>query len=213
MGFAYWSAEAGTAMLARESPRFARIMAAGPWQFRDYDHDGKHGVIAQWKGVTEESYGTPRLCSDGLWYFPAGAALTIASLAKDNVPTGIDVDLSTGVTLTIPLALAAPRLLTFGDDDGLGAPASEFATLADQVFERLRKKEPVTLRDKDVRRLVVLAVQQSYRVTDEVLTELRWITTLDVDPILCAIMGSDPKASPDANATSPSPASGSPVSP
>lgn len=214
MPFAYWSDAVKDPAVARDHSAFARLALAGPWQFRDWNHEGKPGVLAEWHGHTGgmAAYGEPRTSGDGLVYFPSREPLRQEDLAKRSAPAGIDYATTTGHVLTIPLAAAAPRFLGFGDEEPLGEPANEFAVLALRVFDRLATK-PIGFADPDLRRLVLLAVGQCYRVTAEVLSELRWITTADVEPVLLAIMGADPKASADAGDSSPLPASASRTSP
>lgn len=207
MGFAYWSDAVRDAMAAKDSPTFARLACAGPWQFTDWRHEGVRGVLAQWKGAEAgvEQYGAPRKCADGLLYFPSKRPLTQPELAKRGVPKGIDVLTSRGVTLTIPLAVAAPRMLAFDGPDVVGDLASEYGALAAKVFDDMVAKRPIA--DADIVRLIALAIGESYRVTPEALSDLRWITTSDIDPILSAMMGADPFPSADAGGSSPSPAS------
>jgi hypothetical protein len=216
MPFAYWSGSIRDAMAARDSATFARLAPAGPWQFREWSHEGRSGVIAEWAGTAgavDELYGKPRACADGLVYFPSKAPLRQEDLAKRNAPNGLDYTTTTGVTLTVPLAAAAPRFVGFEDNaPALGDPFGDFATVAQDVFDRLTAGS-ILYSDPTLRRLVLLAIGQCYRVTAESLGELRWITTADVEPILLCVMGTDPKALPDAGGPSPSPAPGSPTSP
>lgn len=215
MSYAYWSGAVKDGAEARDHAAFARIAPGGPWQFRDWMHEGQAGVIAEWAGSSGMSYGTPRACADGLVYFPSRLPLRQEDLAKRNAPAGIDYTTTTGVTLTIPLAAAAPRFLGFEDGaDAVGEAFGEFARLAERFFDRLStEKKHIPWSDADLRRLILLAIGQCYRVTAEPLGELRWITTADVEPVLMAMMGSDPKALADAGEPSLSLASASAPSP
>ncbi len=184
-------------MAARDSGVFSRIQDAGPWMYSDCYHDGRKGITAQWQDkagpVELEKFGAPRVCGDGLVYFPSKEPISQDDLCKRSCPPGIDYLTTRNVNITVPLASAAPRFVTFGAP-GIGTPANEFAQLAYQVFDAL--SENITITDPRVIRLIGLAVRQAYRVTDELLDDLRWITSADIDPILCCIMGSDPKALP-----------------
>ena len=144
-----------------------------------------------------------RKCHDGLWYLPPSELPDQAMLARERCPKGIDLTSSTGITLTIPLAAAAPRAIDLATGE-LGEAVAPYAREAYALFDRIDNGETVTLTDPQVRRVVLLALQACYRLTPELLADLGWITTDDLDPILSAILGSHPKASGDAAGTSPS---------
>lgn len=191
---------------AWEIAAFDRVKSAGPWLCTDgRGPDGETGALIYWDTPPENGRGTWRICPDGLHYWSPRVPPNPESLARRNCPRGIDVLMSTGVLLTIPLAVAAPRKVSLSLCTA-DEPASEFGVLAYRVFERLAAKEPVGVTDRDVLRLVTLALEAAYRVTPELVDDLGWITTADIDPILCAILGSDPKASNPAGGSSPSPA-------
>ena len=50
------------------------------------------------------------------------------------------------------------------------------------------------LDDPRVMGLIIKAIEQTYRVTAELLSELQWINTLDIAPIYDIIMGVYPKS-------------------
>ncbi len=212
-GFGYWSDKHKNAMLARDSAEFQALQSAGPWQFVDFNFNGTRGTMAQWKQpdgafIPESAYGKPRQLANGKWYFPSKEKLDQGELVKDQSPRGIDYTTSRNVSLTIPLAAAAPRFIAFSEGQ-VGSLAGSFASLASDLFEKMSAK--TELRDNEIIRLVCLAISQCYRVTPEALDDLQWITSVDIDPILCCIMGSDPKALPDAGASLPLPAPGSAI--
>ncbi len=208
-GPAYFTDRVRDPMEARDSGIFARIQPAGPWSYCDFIHDGKRGVLAFWPDAngapTPEAYGKARTCSDGLAYLPARAMPSQEALAKANGLPGMDYATSRGVTLTVPYAACSAREISFATT-GFGEPSDEFAKLSAIVWEA---RESITLSDPRLICLVMLAVAQNYRVTAELLDDLRWLTSRDVEPVFLCMMGIDPKAIAAAGTTSPSPASAS----
>ncbi len=191
-------AHAADRMRAGDHPGLARIALAGPWQFSAHPEGGS---LATWLGSR-----VPRIddlcdavsCSDGLTYYRPSPLPSPMDLAKTlHSSDEIDVDLVSGVRVSILLARSSPRRLRFTGDSSIGEPLTEYGRLARVVSERLAEADadhPITTDDADVRRLLLLAIAQRYRVTEELLDDVGWISTADVDPVICAIMGSDPKA-------------------
>jgi hypothetical protein len=193
---------------ADQIPQFQRILSAGPWAVGEYSA-GVHGMgtVAFWAGTEVGDLDNLqwRQCADGLLYARRGMPKQ-TELAKRNTSPGIDITLSTGVYLTVPIAAAAPRKVLFGSGD-LGEPVTEYAKRALALFERMSDpKNKISILDPESLMVVTLAVQAAYRVTTELLDDLGWITSADIDPILCAAMGSDPKALEAADVPSSSPA-------
>jgi hypothetical protein len=207
---------------AAEIPAFRRLLPAGPWAVTAAEHpagQGGRGSLAWQLAPGETPAVVPdvrawawRACPDGLWYGSGGGLPSQASLAREAAPPGVDLVLGGGTTLTIPLAVAAPRLIDFGAG-GIGEPATELGRLAYRIYDRLTAEQGIGLADPDLHRLVLLAVQASYRVTEELLTDLGWISTVDLDPIVCAIFGTHPKASAGGAGNSPSPPADSSTAP
>ncbi|HEV8176273.1 MAG TPA: hypothetical protein VGP44_01150 [Gemmatimonadales bacterium] len=208
----------GKAAPPREIPAFARVLESGPWSSTEFNHhEAGSGALLFWtdKSIGQTDLRRPeawRKCADGLWYCRPAVLPDQSILAKRNCPQGIDVTLATGLLLTIPLATAAPRAVCFSSGS-LGDPSSEFGRVADAVYDRMAngkddagKAKGLPLLDPQVLRLVTLALMAAYRVTPELLDDLGWITSADIDPILCAIMGTDPKAFEPAGVSSPLPA-------
>lgn len=191
-------------------PALARLVSAGPWQTARISHPiAGEGVAATWAGMptcnqheVETATGW-RKCHDGLWYLPPSELPDQALLARERCPRGVDLDMSTGVTLTIPLAAASPRAIDLASG-AIGDAVAPYAREAYALFDRIDSGEKVVTADPHVHRVVMLALQACYRVTPELLVDLAWITTDDLDPILSAVLGSHPKASSDAAGTSPS---------
>lgn len=210
------------AMGAREFPAFARILHAG-FRFAQVTIAGKPGVLAaqafgdEVPSFNPEAYRPSRPCDDGLIFFAPKVLPSQALLAKPNATRGLDVTLSRGYQLSIPLVALAPKFVSF--TGGALKPATELESLALAVWERMdaaakeiaeakAAKEPlpvgVPMSDPDVLRLVALAVMENYLVTPELLEELRWITTRDIQPIIYALEGTDPKSAAGVEPTSPS---------
>ncbi len=198
---------------------FARLMTAGPWKAKSAIHPELGQGALAWNGPEEFTEdllkGEWRECHDGLRYRRPPVMPTQASLARSSCPRGIDVLMSTGVQLTIPLALAAPRKLSFARQT-TDEPATEFGRIAHKLGERLRalpENGGIPNTDPEVLHTVTQALMTAYRVTPELLDDLEWITSADLEPIVCAIMGSDPKAFAPEPSTSPSPVAVSGTSP
>ena len=130
--------------------------------------------------------------ADGMRYLPGRALPDQLDLVRPNSVSGIDYQTSTGATITIPIASAAPRRLLFSR--GLaGDHAEGWATRAFALFDKLLVKDFVSVTDPEVLSLICDAVGSVYFTTPELLDELGWITSADIDPILVCLMGQDPK--------------------
>lgn len=197
--------------VAPAMPCFARILAAGPWQVTAINHPTRGwGALAWWPGCPQPGDVSWRQSPDGLWYASPARLPTQAELARANAPRGIEVQVTCGASLTMPLATLAPRRLSLLTG-AVGIPADEYGRLAYTVSNRLREAGSAGLPivDAEVLRLLVAGLGLAYRVTAELLEDLGWITTADVDPLLCAALGHDPKACEPGAISSPSPAPGS----
>ena len=173
-------------------PLAKRLAPAGPWQCCD-SHDG--GTLLTFKGasVSLDSYGPPQVCDDGLVYYPSLVPLTPADLGKANIPDSVPVTLASGMTLSIPVARRSARKRSF-TGKAVGDYVSEFPRLAFSVYDRVQSDQAIKLDDRDLVRVIFLAVSLCYRVTEEVLSDLGWLSTADDDPIISAVFGLDPKA-------------------
>jgi hypothetical protein len=114
-------------------------------------------------------------------------------LWRDSGPAGIDLQLSSGIYLTIPLAVYSPQVVDLFSGQITGA-ATPFGVEAFALFDRMAAEPSIPLTDKQVLRVIALALMARYRLTPELLQDLRWVTTADIDPILSAILGTHPKA-------------------
>ncbi len=209
VGPAYWTDKLTDPQLAPGSSVFKRIAPGGPWSYVAHSWNGAKGVAAVWidanGACTLDQYLPPKPCYDGLMYFANPLPQEQMAIGRRDYIPGIEYLTSRGINLTIPLAAGAASEVLFSSLT-LGDPADEFAALANSIWER---KDSVMVRDPELIRLIYLAIAQNYRVTQEMLDDLKWITSKDIDPIYCCVMGLDPKALADAAQQSPSPASAS----
>ena len=173
---------------------FAHIAQCGKWNYAPHTHKGVKGVLAFWKGLApglnELSDGEELEC--GLVYF-APDNITQADIAKRAPYPSIDVVTHKGFNLSIPLAVAGPRMVSFTGCE-LGGFADEFPEAAARLDARIESMEDEDGSDfdTDLINLVSLAMQQTYSVTPELLNDLGWITSNDLIPIYRAIVGADP---------------------
>lgn len=196
--------------VARDIPAFRRILPAGPWQVLGFNHPTLGwGALAWWADCPQPEGEAWRESPDGLWYLPPTQLPSQADLAKPNSPAGIVVSLSGGQAVTMPLAAIAPRKLSLTTGTA-GAPADEYGLRAAAVHSRLTGagKDGLPLLDPDVLAMIAAGLALAYRVTTELLDDLGWLTTADIDPLLCAGLGHDPKASAPGATPSQSPALG-----
>ncbi len=210
-GPAYWSDKVTDPKEAPFADVFKRLRVAGPWSYVSQSWSGKNGVAAVWLdangAASLDQYAEPRTCFDGLLYFASKQPIKQIDIGRKDYIPGIEYTTSKGTNLTIPYAGSAATEISFSDMT-LGAPADEFASLANMIWER---RDKVMVGDPELIRLVYLAIAQNYRVTQEMLDGFKWITSKDIDPIYCCLMGLDPKALADEAGTSPLPASASAV--
>ncbi len=197
IGPAYWTDAITDASLGPACPAFERIRIAGPWQYFSCSHAGKSGVAATWADNKDGAcplsvFGEGRKSFDGLYYFPGTTPKQI-DIGKRDYIDGIEYTTSLGVTLTIPLAAHAAVEVSFSSLE-LGGPSDEFAKMAEDIWAN---RDNIQIRDQRLLRLIFLAIAQNYRITQELLDDLRWLTSKDIDPIYCCIMGLDPKTLPD----------------
>lgn len=172
------------------------LLSAGPWAVSDWEHpELGNGALAYWSGCAKPKHapGKWRALPSGLHYLPPERLPTPGDLWRESGPAGIDLQLASGVCLTIPLAVHAPQVVDLFSG-ALAGPATEFGAEAFALFDRLAGEETVGLTDPQVLRVVSLALMARYRLTPELLSDLRWVTTADLDPILAAVMGAHPKA-------------------
>lgn len=192
---------------AHEIPQFSRVLTADKWYCCNSTQDGKQGALIFSQSDPQPAPHTTgwRECFDGLMYLPpATLPGTIDLLRPERRMRFIDVLTSRGVLLSIPVASAAAREVDFSAKK-FGVPSDDFGKCAYAFFDRLSDTKAASqpkLGDADTLRLVMLAVQQFYRVTEELLNDLGWISSLDIDPIISAIMGATDSKTKAADGTS-----------
>jgi hypothetical protein len=181
----------------RDIPEFSRLRPGDKWFACDSSQNGKRGALVVF-GRPDSTEMPAQGCSgwvecaDGLLYLPGRKMPEQADLVRGHRVDGIDYVTSTGVTLTIPVAAASPRKLLFSSGK-TGDPASDWAKRAFDLFDRLRSSERVSATDPAIIALVCDAIGHVYATTPEMLDELGWLTSADLDPILVCMMGADPK--------------------
>lgn len=184
----------------KSHPVAKRLVIAGPWQFVTH-HLG--GALATWKGasIKLEDYAAERPTDDGMFYLAPKRQLTPADVARDAISESVPVTFDSGVTIDIPIASRSPIVRRFTKASKFGGYAGEYAKTAYKLYDRIVAKEDILLGDDDLRRMIFLAVASNYRVTEEVLDDLEWLTTADDSKITEVAFGHGPKSSPAAEAT------------
>jgi hypothetical protein len=194
MRWAYFSSKAPSAQECASGPceAFAHITKCGKWSYVQHTHKGVKGVLAFWKGPAP---GTGELgegvqMDNGLIYF-APDKISQADLAKRSPYPAINVIMHKGFNLSIPLAVAGPRSISFTGCEigGFTDDFPEAAAKLNACVENLEDEEDL---DPQLINLAMLAIQQTYSVTPELLEDLGWITTIDLVPIFRAVIGVDP---------------------
>lgn len=178
---------------ARDLPAFARLRAGNKWKACNYRLNGKPGTVA-FLGDEQPAHDDIGWyeSAGGLWYLPGLKMPEQIELVREHRVTGIDYVTSTGATITVPVAASSPRKLLFSSAR-LGDPAADWAVRAFDLFDRLRSDEKVSPLEPAVLSLISDALGSVYYVTPEILDELGWITSADIDPLLICMMGTDPK--------------------
>lgn len=201
--------QGGHAALAAH-PAGRRIAGVARWQLVAHPNGGS---LATWLGhpFSPGSYGEGRPTHDGMTYFPPKEwPADRAALLRDKLPDHEAVELVNGRVL-IGLALRAPRPRRFAGAPSLGKPSGDLADAAFALWDRLGAKEAIALDDPGLARVLFLAVAACYRVTEEALDDLGWLTTADDDAVTAVVFGLDPKSEPGAGGSSPSSPPGSPT--
>jgi hypothetical protein len=223
--WAYWLKNVGL-LEAIESPLAARLRLAWPHMPDDGDlrisgqPHPQGGTLLVFPGaslpVSLEAFGEPRATHDGMMFYPSLVEPTMEFLIRPELkrPQGIWVSLYKGTTLHVALATATPKALLIGATGPLRSAGfvSEYPKLAFDVWNDYKEKE-IPHTDERLCRFLFLLLRESYMVTEEVAEELRWLTDLDIDPLLLASFGVDPKAFAAALAGSASADPATPTSP
>lgn len=224
----YWARDVGF-MQAAEAKQFARLRRAWPnladspderWQIQEHPNGGS---VVIWPRAEDgssfplEAFGASRDTSDGLVFYPSREEPTKIDLIRPEQHrlNGTWVQLSSGDSIFIALATETPRqmVLRAGGGIAFGKYQNEYGLLGHELFEPFFSPGGISYTDNRLGRLIFLATQQSYYVTEDMAEDLPWYSTADVVPIVHAIMGVDPKAFAAAPAGSALPAPTTQTSP
>lgn len=192
------------AAACRNDPRLASIIDAGPWQYVDHeggtmvqprDEQGRPHNKQLWDWEKKRPARGPDGIIEGMFYVPPVELPDQAELAKAN-GNSLDSDLiiSKGRIITIECALVAPEYVGFGGSSP-GEYATEYGRVAWAFYEKCNANDGnYELNDPLALEVVYQAVASRYRVTRDLLTDLRWISSDDIAPILEVAFGADPKS-------------------
>lgn len=193
----------------KRHPVGKRIAHAARWQLSAHPAGG---ALASWVGfpLLLSAYAAPIPTHDGMAFLPPKdwGANPRESLAREPSSAAIPVSLEQGAIL-VRQVTRAPRARRFAGAPGVGRPMGDLADAAMALWDRIANKEFIAFDDPGLAKVLFLAVAGCYRVTEEALDALGWLTTSDDYKILSAVFGLDPKAGPGAGDTSPSPPPGS----
>lgn len=197
---------------ALDDRRVARLRAAWPsWESRTHPLGGALLVPSgSARGALDLSRpGVP--CDDGMNWHPPQVMPTLYDLAREEMPQpSVVIRLRRIGDVSLPLGVGP----VYGAGPKRGKPSSPFGLLAFDLFARGNEPDHVWTADdeRDVERLLFLAFQQGYSLTEELFAELAPYDLDEINPILQGIWGCDPKASASDGPTSPpSPQGSSPI--
>ena len=163
-----------------------------------------------------DELGTPRLCEDGLTYFPSLVKPSPEELIRserDRQP-GEWLSMRSGESLWVTFSLATPRQLLIGTK-GMrqGDYATELGILGHALYDQFFSKDGLAYADPKFLRLIQLTLQAGYHVTEEMIEDnIFQITDADMGNILHIVFGLDPKVSAADPAPLPSAQDHTPVS-
>lgn len=193
-GPAYWAPDVSP-IDAKESPVFAQIQHAGPWEYHGHPAGGTYAVMIGYADKLED-FNDPQELSGGLHYLAPKNMPNLYDLAKPSPGQGVVVQLACGVAVEIPVAVVRYRQLRLSASakNRVGDPVTEYGRLSVALLDRAKVEGGIPHDDPELHRLLILAFSQRYRVTSEMLDDLGIISTEDVEPLLGAIWCGDPKA-------------------
>ncbi len=224
MRCAYWIKDLAPG-LALTSPRTERLRRACPnvpddpeQQWMAYPHIAGGTLLVypalDRAAVPLEAFGPPVDTFDGMVFYPPKDAIEPEAMIKSEQLRGPGNWYATtrGQSIWIPLATATPRevIIVAGGGFRYGGFINEYGLLGHEMFDAMHASENgITFADERLWRLVMLAIQGAYLLTDELVERCNWFSSRDIAPVAFLIFGLDPKASADALAGS---ASADPVS-
>lgn len=181
-----------------QHPAAKRIRSAGLWTACN----AAEGVVLLPEGIeayAADLYGEGRPTHDGATYRPPLALPALRDLERFRRPEGTLVDLASGVQVWAAIATMSPRRIAWSHSGASAADlACDWAREVNALWTEVQHGDDGSMRFKcdEVRvlRVVLGVLQASYRITEELLTDLGVLTTADPWPILMAAWGLDPKA-------------------
>ena len=193
-GPAYWAPDVSPSE-AKESPIFAAIQHAGPWQYQGHPSGGTLATMIGFNAAIED-FKEAQSLESGLHYLAPKCMPTLYDLAKPTIGSGVVMQFACGIAAEIPVAVVRFRQLRLSASvrDRVGDPVTEYGRLSVSLLDRAKVERGIPHDDHDLHRLLVLALSQRYRVTAEILDDLGIISTEDVEPMLGIIWCGDPKA-------------------
>ena len=166
---------------------------AKPWKVWQDEKDG--GWWAEWEGFKKD--GAVKVECDGYDFYYHKPLIPFTELQKPSEGLYWQVPMQLGGVVAITPASMTPRqlLLSLTSVKAEGKFVTEYGK---KVFELSRSGSSLT--DLEKNEIMMLAIQQNYRVTPELLSAYGFLTLPDRDRIVLAAMGEpiDPKALPGA---------------
>jgi hypothetical protein len=209
MRFAYWIKDL-TPHDALASPRTERLRRACPnvpddpeqrWMAVNHPSGGTLLVYPARDGaaVPLTAFGPAEATFDGLTFYPPLEAIDPLETIKAENARGAGSWYGTtkGLSVWVPLATATPRevILVAGGGMRLGDYANEFGVLAHELWDTMKStKDGIGYDDARLWRLIMLAVQRAYALTDELVQRCGWFTTADIAAVTMLVFGLSPKA-------------------
>jgi len=161
----------------------------------------------------QAQYGEPVDLGDGVVFYPPidPSSLALGSLLRKGVPYPMEpVALSLGGSVSVPVASAAPRAVSFrtrvttGEQKGALFSRAVISARAFDALATLTGKNPDAARSAELEasiaeaeiaaveaavELIEAALIAAYHVTPELLDAMGLITDADLIPLSCAIIG------------------------
>jgi hypothetical protein len=166
-----------------------RLRKSGPWAEREGNANGKSGVIVTHPNCGPIPDTVPWTeCEDGL-LFRCAVPPDLAHVGRESAPDNVDVKLICGKTVSIALALEAPRQFMMSKRM-LGGPVGDFSKIVEEVsLVKEGEQYPTDL----VIRFITAALAECYRITPEILDAMGIISDKDILPLWEAAMALGPK--------------------